>query len=274
MEALRSRLAFHGVIGIYALLCLIPLIWMVLSVFKPTGEILQHPLALPTSLDFSVFGTAWQAGSLGRYVINSVIVTFASTMFILIAGSMAAFALSRLRFAGDRLLLAIFAAGLLLPIQAYFIAQNQLFEAAGIKDTRWALIVPYAAMGLPIATFLMKSYMDSLPRELFEAARIDGASDLRTYRSLILPIIRPAMVTVAIFSALSAWNEFLLALLYVQNDSLKTIPTGLLAFSDRYSTDYQLLFAALTIITIPMIAIYVAFNRQIVKGLTDGSVKG
>ena len=120
----------------------------------------------------------------------------------------------------------------------------------------------------------MKSYRDSLPRELFEAARIDGASDLRIYRSLIVPIIRPAMVTVAIFSALSAWNEFLLALLYVQNDSLKTIPTGLLAFSDRYSTDYQLLFAALTIITIPMIAIYVAFNRQIVKGLTDGSVKG
>lgn len=274
MAALRSKLAFHTVIGIYAVLCLIPLIWMVLSVFKPTGEILQNPLALPTSLDFSVFGTAWEAGSLGRYVVNSVIVTFTSTMFILIAGSMAAFALSRLRFAGDRLLLAFLAAGLLLPIQAYFIAQNQLFEAVGIKDTRWALIVPYAAMGLPIATFLMKSYMDSLPRELFEAARIDGASDLRTYRSLIVPIIRPAMVTVAIFSALSAWNEFLLALLYVQNDNLKTIPTGLLAFSDRYSTDYQLLFAALTIITIPMIAIYVAFNRQIVKGLTDGSVKG
>lgn len=274
MRGKGGSIAFHVVVGLYAVLCLLPLIWMVMSVFKPTGQILQHPLALPTGLDFSVFAKAWQAGKLSGYVVNSVIVTAVSTGVILLFGSMAGFAMSRLNFRGNGLLIAAMALGLLLPIQAYLVAQSQLFEFIGLKDTRLALIVPYAAMGLPIATFLMKSYMDSLPRELFESARMDGASDLQVYRRIVAPIIRPALVTVAIFSALTAWNEFLLALLYVQKESYKTIPAGLLAFSDRYSTDYQLLFAALTIVTVPMIVIYIAFNRQIVQGLTDGSVKG
>ena len=116
--------------------------------------------------------------------------------------------------------------------------------------------------------------MDSLPKEIFESARVDGASDLAVYRLLMVPIIRPALVTVGIFSVLSAWNEFLLALLYVQDDALKTIPTGLLAFSSKYVTDYQMLFAALSTVTLPMIVLYIVFNRQIVTGLTQGSIKG
>ena len=128
-------------------------------------------------------------------------------------------------------------------------------------------------MGLPLAVYLLKVYLDALPEELFDAARIDGAGDCRMFRSLALPLLRPGLATVAIFSALAAWNEFLLALLYIQDDALKTIPTGLLAFSSRYVTDYSLLFSALSIVTLPMIVIYVVFNRQIVEGITAGSVK-
>ena len=160
-----------------------------------------------------------------------------------------------------------------MPIQSYFIAQNSLFEMLNLKDTRWALIIPYAAMGLSLAVYLLKVYLDSLPRELFEAARVDGCGDARMFTVLVLPLLRPGLATVAIFSALNAWNEFLLALLYITNDALKTIPTGLLAFSSRYVTDYQLLFAALTIITLPMVAVYVMFHRQIVAGVTEGSLK-
>jgi raffinose/stachyose/melibiose transport system permease protein len=160
-----------------------------------------------------------------------------------------------------------------MPIQSYFIAQNSLFEFLNLKDTRLALILPYAAMGLSLAVYLLKVYLDSLPKELFEAARVDGCSDIRMFTTLVLPLLRPGLATVAIFSALSAWYEFLLALLYITDDALKTIPTGLLAFSSRYLTDYQLLFAALTIITIPMVAVYVMFHRQIIAGVTEGSLK-
>jgi raffinose/stachyose/melibiose transport system permease protein len=128
-------------------------------------------------------------------------------------------------------------------------------------------------MGLSLAVCLLKVYLDALPEELFEAARIDGAGDRQLFLGLAMPLLRPGLATVAIFSALAAWNEFLLALLYIQDDALKTIPTGLLAFSTRYVTDYALLFSALSIVTIPMIVIYVVFNRQIVEGITAGSVK-
>jgi raffinose/stachyose/melibiose transport system permease protein len=167
----------------------------------------------------------------------------------------------------------LFALGLLLPLQSYFIAQSQLFTQLAITDTRLALIIPYAAMGLSLAVYLLKVYLDALPDELFDAARIDGAGDGRVFWHLALPLLRPGLATVAIFSALAAWNEFLLALLYIQDDALKTIPTGLLSFSSRYVTDYSLLFSALSIVTLPMIVIYVAFNRQIVEGITAGSVK-
>jgi raffinose/stachyose/melibiose transport system permease protein len=160
-----------------------------------------------------------------------------------------------------------------LPIQAYFIAQNELFEFFGLKDSRFSLVLPYAGLGIPLATWLLKAYLDSLPKELFEAARVDGSSDFGMYKMIALPLLRPGMATVAIFTALGSWNEFLLANIYVQNDDYKTIPAGLLAFSTKYVTDYQLLFAALTVVTVPMIIVYVVFNKQVVAGLTEGSLK-
>jgi raffinose/stachyose/melibiose transport system permease protein len=250
-----------------------PMVWMVLSSFKTDRAIFSSPFALPEGIDLSRWAEAWQVGNLGRYALNSAIVTGASVSLILVIGAAAAFAFSRYRFPGRRLAMGLFALGLLLPLQSYFIAQSNLFTQLAITDTRWALIIPYTAMGLPLAVYLLKVYLDGLPEELFEAARIDGASDGRIFRSLALPLLRPGLATVAIFSALAAWNEFLLALLYIQDDELKTIPTGLLAFSSRHQTDYALLFAALSIVTLPMIVIYIAFNRHIVDGITAGSVK-
>jgi raffinose/stachyose/melibiose transport system permease protein len=256
-----------------AVLFFFPLVWMVLSSFKTNGAIFSSPFALPESIDFSTWVEAWEVGNLGQYALNSAIVTGASVFSILLIASLAAFAFSRYRFRGRSLAMGLFALGLLLPLQSYFIAQSNIFTQLEITDTRWALIIPYTAMGLPLATFLLKVFMDGLPEELFDAARIDGASDLRTYSKVALPLLRPGLATVAIFSALAAWNEFLLALLYIQDDNLKTIPTGLLAFSTRYTTDFSLLFSALAIVTIPMVVIYIVFNRHIVDGITAGSVK-
>jgi len=258
---------------VVAALFFFPMVWMVLSSFKSNAAIFASPFALPTSIDLGRWVEAWEVGQIGKYALNSAIVTGVSVLLILLLGAAAAFALSRYRFAGRAAILGLFALGLLLPLQSYFIAQSTLFNQLSITDTRLALIIPYTAMGLPLATYLLKVYLDALPEELFDAARIDGAGDFQLFRALALPLLRPGLATVAIFSALACWNEFLLALLYIQDDALKTIPTGLLAFSSRYVTDYALLFSALSIVTLPMIVIYVVFNRQIVEGITAGSLK-
>ncbi len=268
-----QKTTFHLFMILYSSLYIFPFFWMFFSSFKTNSEIFGTPLAPPKNYDFSVFIDAWQIGGIGRYVINSVVVTFSAVTLILLFSSMAAYAFSRFVFVGKNTFLTLITLGLLLPVQAYFISQNIIFEEIGIKDTRLALIVPYIAMGIPLAIWLLKAYLDTLPKEIFEAAKVDGAGDFSIYFKIILPLLKPGIGTVAVFSTLSAWNEFLLAIIYIQNDDLKTIPTGLLAFSTRYVTDYQLLFAALTIITIPMVAIYVVFNRQVVAGLTDGSLK-
>jgi len=267
------RLLVSAALLLLALVFFFPLIWMVMSSFKTNSAIFSAPFSPPDSIDFSKWAEAWTVGNLGQYAINSAIVTIASVVLILLLGAAAAYALSRYRFRGRGLVLGLFALGLILPLQSYFIAQSSMFTQLGITDTRLALIIPYTAMGLSLAVYLLKVYLDALPEELFEAARIDGASDRQMFASVALPLLRPGLATVAIFSALAAWNEFLLALLYIQDDALKTIPTGLLAFSTRYVTDYSLLFSALSIVTIPMIVIYVVFNRQIVAGITAGSVK-
>ena len=267
------RLIVSTALLVMAFVFFFPMIWMVMSSFKTNSTIFSAPFAPPEAIDFARWVEAWEVGNLGGYAINSALVTAASVTMILLLGAGAAFALSRYRFRGRTLVLSLFALGLILPLQSYFIAQSNLFTLLAITDTRLALIIPYTAMGLSLAVYLLKVYLDALPDELFEAARIDGASDRQMFVSLAMPLLRPGLATVAIFSALAAWNEFLLALLYIQDDALKTIPTGLLAFSTRYVTDYSLLFSALSIVTIPMIVIYVVFNRQIVAGITAGSVK-
>ena len=267
------RIVLSVGLALLAIVFFFPMVWMVLSSFKTNRAIFRAPFELPTSIDLSRWVEAWEVGNLGRYALNSAIVTGVSVTLILVIGSAAAFAFSRYRFRGRGLAMGLFALGLLLPLQSYFIAQSNLFTQLAITDTLAALIIPYTAMGLPLAVYLLKVYLDALPDELFEAARIDGAGDARVFKELALPLLRPGLATVAIFSALACWNEFLLALLYIQDDDLKTIPTGLLAFSSRYVTDYSLLFSALSIVTIPMIVIYIVFNRHIVEGITAGSVK-
>lgn len=270
---LVSRLLVGGAFLVIGIVFMFPMFWMVLSSFKTNRDIFRYPFGLPQAIDLGRWVEAWEVGRIGRYALNSAIVTGVSVTLILLFAAAAAFAFSRYRFRGRTVVMGLFALGLLLPLQAYFIAQSKVFSQVGLTDSLLALIVPYTAMGLPLATYLLKVYLDALPDELFDAARIDGAGELRMFLEVALPLLRPGLATVAIFSALACWNEFLLALLYIQSDEIKTIPTGLLAFSSRYVTDYSLLFSALSIVTIPMVVIYIVFNRQIVEGITAGSVK-
>ncbi|WP_206109204.1 carbohydrate ABC transporter permease [Paenibacillus sp. HB172176] len=250
-----------------------PLLWLILSSFRENREIFSSPFALPDSIHFSNWSEAWTIGNMSTYAKNSVIVTSATIVGILLLASLAAFAFSKLRFRGSSFLMLLFVFGLFMPLQSFFIAQSYIFEQLNLKDTYLGLILPYVGTGLPLAIFLLKAYLDSVPKELMEAARMDGCGDFLLFRKIIFPLLIPSMATVGIFSALNAWNELLLAMLYIQNDALKTIPVGLLAFSSRYMTDYKLLFSALALITIPMIILYIFFHRYIVAGLTEGALK-
>lgn len=268
-----SRTLYHAVMVVLSLVYVVPLGWMVMSSFKTKREIFDAPFALPSDPDFGNWAKAWERGDLGGYILNSLFTTVTSVTIILIASLAAAYAFSRLRFRGSALLLAPFVLGLLLPVQSYLTAQARLFDAVYLLDTRWVLVVSYAGLGLSLAVFLFKGYLDSMPREIFEAARMDGAGDFRTLVQIVLPLMAPGISTVAVFSILSTWNEFLLALLYVTSDDLRTIPAGLLAFIGKYATDYPMLFAALSMITLPVIAVYTVFHKQIIAGVTEGSVQ-
>ncbi|MFD0716359.1 carbohydrate ABC transporter permease [Paenibacillus sp. GCM10027626] len=250
-----------------------PMVWLVLSSFRENREIFTTPFALPSKINLQNWAEAWNVGNMSTYAKNSVIVTSITIVFILLFASLAAFAFSKMRFKGSQLLMLLFVFGLFMPLQSFFIAQSYIFEQLNLKDSYMGLILPYIGVGLPLAIFLLKAYLDSVPKELMEAARIDGCGDLVLFSRIIFPLLIPSMATVGIFSALNTWNELLLAMLYIQNDELKTIPVGLIAFSSRYMTDYKLLFAALAIITIPMILLYVFFHRYIVDGLTEGALK-
>lgn len=266
-------MTYYVLMSLASLIFLVPLIWMMLSSFKTQAQIFESPFSLPSSIDFGNWTQAWNEGNLGQYAINSLLVTTVSVFAILILGAMAAFALSRLKFRMRGALLALLALGLLLPVQSYFVAQSTILNRLNITDTRWALIIPYIGLGISLSVYLLKAYLDSVPRELFECARMDGCGDVRMFFAIVLPLLRPGLATVGTFSVLAAWNEFLLATLYIQSDDLKTIPVGLVAFTGKYATDYPLLFSALSIVTIPMIAIYVIFHRQVINGITEGTTR-
>ena len=273
LAVVANRTLYHAVMIAISLLYVVPLAWMVMSSFKSKREIFDSPFALPTEIDFGVWAEAWDRGDLGGYILNSLLTTTVAVSAILVFALAAAYAFSRFQFRGKNLLLIPFALGLLLPVQSYLTAQARLFDSVYLLDTRWVLMISYAGLGLSLAIFLLKSYLDSLPREIFEAARMDGAGDFRTLFQVIMPLMTPALSTVAVFSILSAWNEFLLAMLYVTSDDLRTIPAGLLAFTGRYATDYPMLFAALSMITLPVIAAYADFHKQVIAGVTEGSVQ-
>ena len=268
-----SRLPYYLFMIVISCVFFYPMIWLVLSSFRQNREIFATPFALPSRINLQNWVEAWKIGNMSTYALNSVIVTSATIVCILLFASLAAFAFSKLSFKGSSVLMMLFVFGLFMPLQSFFIAQSYIFEQLNLKDSYLGLILPYIGIGLPLAVFLLKAYLDSVPKELLEAARIDGCGDLVLFARIIFPLLIPSMATVGIFSALNTWNELLLSMLYIQNDSLKTIPVGLLAFSSRYMTDYKLLFSALALITIPMIVLYIFFHRYIVAGLTEGALK-
>lgn len=252
---------------------LYPILVMVFSGFRSTGEIFANPFALP---DFSFtdnFVRILTDSAFLQYVANSAVVTSLSVLLTLVLGTMAAYALARYAFRAAVPIYLFFLAGLMLPLKLAVIPLFIEMRDLGLLDTRWSLVLIYTAIGIPSAVFIMTGFLRTLPAELEQAARIDGASEPRIMLSVMLPLTRPALVIAGINNAIPTWNDFFFPLVFIQSDARKTLPQGLTAFIGEYTTDWGMLFAGLTLAALPIALVYIVLSRQFIAGLTAGSVK-
>ncbi len=250
-----------------------PLIWMVYSSLKTNREISRSILSLPKAFRWQHFIEAWVEGNLGRLYINSLLVTGISVLIIVVFSSLAAYAFARLKFRGRDTLFSVFLIGLLLPSQVVIIPLFVLLRDLHLLNTWWSLILPYSSWSLALTVYLLKSFYLTLPQELEDAAYIDGASLFQVFYYVMLPLIRPALVTMIILNLVGLWNELLFSLLFIRDDALRTLPSGLLTFYGYHNVDYRLVFSALSISTVPILIVYFFFQKQVIAGLTVGSIE-
>jgi raffinose/stachyose/melibiose transport system permease protein len=272
LAGIIGRLVVLGFLLGLVIVVLYPLVWMGLSSLKTNSEILGSPFALPSSPDFGSYGRA-MAGGVGDYLFNSVVVTALSVVATTLVSAWAAYALTRVPIPLSRTLLMVIVGGLMLAPTVALIPLVELLQAWGLYNTQWALIILYTAFRIPFTTFLIRSYMVDLPVDVDEAAEIDGATRGQTFWRIILPMSMPIIVSAVILQILFAWNEFLFALVFIGDDSLKTLPVGLATLSSRATTDFPAVFAGLTIAAVPMIVLFFVAQRYFVRGLAEGAVK-
>ena len=264
----------YGVVGFATVVVGYPVLWMLLQSFKTKFELYSNIWGLPQQLFVDNYVQAWRIARMGTYILNSVIVSVGTVALVLVVASLAGYAFAKMRFPGRDVLFYTFVFTLIVPVQVTIIPLYAVVSGLGLSNTYFALILPYAAAGLPLSIFLLRAFFASVPREIEEAARIDGCSELAAFWRVVLPISGPGLATVTILQFLGAWNEFLLALIFIRNPALRTIPLGLQAFFFEYSVEWGYLFAALAMATVPVIVVYVVMQRQFIKGLTAGAVTG
>jgi raffinose/stachyose/melibiose transport system permease protein len=256
-----------------SLVMLIPILFMVLAGFKRNADLISRPFSLTTPFSLDAFTRVFQDTEFPRFLLNSVLVTGGSLLLILLLGSMAAYALGRYAFRGNDLVYLFFLSGLMIPLKLAVIPLFLQLKALHLVDTLWSLIVIYAAMGLPSTVFILTGFIKTLPAELEESARLDGASEARIMWSVMMPLVRPALVIAAIYNAVPIWNDFFFPLIFIQTEARKTLPQGLTMFMGEYSTDWSVLFAGLTLAVLPVALAYILLSKQFIAGLTAGAVK-
>lgn len=262
------------VLGFFLAFTFIPLVWLVISSFKTNLELQMEPFALPAIWQVQNYVNAVQISGLPRLFVNSVIISSLSTVLTLAVTSLAAFVFAREKFRMQQVLLNLILAGVLVPIIALMAPYFRLTRALQLYDTLWALIIAYTAINMPISTFLMYGFMKTIPRELEEAAVIDGASFFQRFSRVIFPLSRLGLVTAGTFVFLFGWNEFIYALLLTSSPRSRTLQLGIKNFVSQFFTDYTSMFAAIVLTIIPSITVYILLHEKIIKGLTSGALKG
>jgi raffinose/stachyose/melibiose transport system permease protein len=263
-------------ISLLLVVVLYPQVWLILGSFKTQNEFFTEPTwALPQHFSFDNYVTALTGSNVGQMYINSLLVTLPSLFFMLLLGVAAGFALEVMVWKGRHTTLLFFVGGLMVPGQMILVPLFIVYSKIGLTNSLWPLIITYVVMGLPLTVFLMATYFRAIPRELFEAATMDGVSMFRSFFVIGLPLMRNAIITVAMVEFFSVWNDLLIALTFTTRKNLQTLQVGLLGFSNEYgSTQYGPLFAAISINIVIVAVVYVFLNKQIMAGLAAGSVKG
>jgi raffinose/stachyose/melibiose transport system permease protein len=265
------------IIGLLLVVTVYPLVWLLLGSLKTQGEFLNNPSwALPESfLNFDNYVEAWSVGNVGSFILNSALATFPALALIILFGVAAGFALEVMVWKGRGTVLLLFVAGIMVPGQMILLPLFSAYFQAGLTGTLWPLIITYTATGLPLTVFMMATYFRAVPREIFEAAAIDGANIYRSFISIGFPMVRNAVFTVALVQFFFIWNDLLIALTFTSGSAVQTIQVGLLSFTGQYGVvQYGPTFAAICINVIGILVLYVFLNQRVMKGLTAGSVKG
>ncbi|QJC50986.1 carbohydrate ABC transporter permease [Paenibacillus albicereus] len=268
-----SRLLVYAVLIVNLALTGYPFVWMLLSAFKTNMAYYEDPWGLPSAWSFENYARAWELG-VKDYLLNSVVITASTVLVQLAVASMIAFYLARRPFRGSGAVLGIFLLGMMLPTQSTLIPLYLMISQTPLMGTLFSLLFPYVGFGLPMAVFLLFGYFSQMPREMEEASMIDGCGLYRSFWHLYLPLSRPILTTVTILSTFGVWNDFVLPLIFISEDSLRTLPLGLFSFRGGYTTEYATISAALVLATLPVIALYLSLQKYIEKGMTAGAVKG
>jgi raffinose/stachyose/melibiose transport system permease protein len=270
-----GRLSVHLVLMAYTVLALFPIVLIMINSVKTRAAIFEDPLALPTmeTLSFIGFQKVLSATNFALYFGNSLIVTLVSLVLIVLLGAMAAWALSEYDFKGRRLVALFIAIGIMIPIRLGTVAILQLMVSLGLVNTLTALVLVYTAQGLPLAVMILSEFIRQVPGELKDAARCDGVGEFKIFFQVILPLIRPAIATVAVFTMIPAWNDLWFPLILAPGDTTKTVTLGVQQFIGQYVTDWNSVLAALSLAVLPVLVLYALFSRQLIRGLTSGAVK-
>lgn len=274
-RSLFRSIAAHGILITYTIIALFPVFVILINSFKSRKAIFREPLALPNQDSFSLIGyeTVFKQGDFLLYFQNSLIVTLVSLFCVLLFGAMAAFALSEYRFRGNSLMALYLALGIMIPIRLGTVAILQLMVSTGLVNTRTALILVYTAQGLPLCIFILSEFMRQVSDDLKNAGRIDGLSEYRIFFRLVLPLVRPAMATVAVFTLIPIWNDLWFPLILAPAEEVKTLTLGSQVFIGQFVTNWNAVLASLSLAILPALVLYLIFSRQLIRGITAGAVK-
>ncbi len=274
IKVLSSRIFFRSILIFNAVMVLVPVFYLINSSLRETNDFARNPIKLATSPHWANFKDVWANGDFAIYLKNSLIVTGGATVLILILALGAGFILGRYQFKGQTLIFGFILSGMLVPAKLAILPLFIQLKWMHLLDSHLGLILVYTSGALPAAIFIMSGFFRSLPTDLDNAARIDGATEFQLLRQILVPLVRSGLSIVAIYSAIPIWNDFFLPLVFLQSPEKKTIMQGLTVFFGEYSSQWGIIFAGLTLAALPLIVLYLILSEQFIKGLTAGAVKG
>lgn len=269
-----KRIIIYAVLIIFAIVNAYPIIWMAINSFKSESEFTVNQFGFPKEFVLENYTNAWEAANLGVLFTNSIFVCITATVITVLIGSIASYFLSRFTFKMSKVIYTFFIFGMLIPIHATLVPMFILMRNLGLLNTHITLLFPYMAFHLPITIFILTSFMKAFPKDIEESAIMDGCGIFRIFWSIILPMSRPAVATVVILNFIYNWNEFSFALVLINDPALQTLPLGLASFAGQFTTNYGAQMAGLTMSLVPIVAFYLLLEKEIVKGMTAGAVKG